>query len=312
MTKGLYSGVLTAWSDLEQISSKHNPRFKQWRQLQQPRYSSKTGLCLIEGVRLAADAAAAAADITFLLYADDDRGASAREQFQRLTAERRKMLAEVETETFRAQKMIEDATDQSSPCAVEELRLAPDLFGSISDTVHSQGMAAILRVAENRAPTEMDTRGLYLLCDGVQDPGNLGAILRVAAGFDYDGVFVTKGTVWHWGTKVLRAAMGAHFHCPIWSVDSAGVAIRQLKENGIFVWAADLNGVALPDALQERRDGLAFVVGNEGSGLSADARRLADGTVTIPFSGAVESLNVAVATAIICYESRRPQARPTR
>ena len=176
-------------------------------------------------------------------------------------------------------------------------------LASAADTESPQGVLAIApvpeRTLEGMQPSE---RTLLLVLDALQDPGNVGTILRTAAALGVDATLALPGTVDLWNAKVVRSAMGAHFHHPTLSCtwDELDTFRRQ---HGLALWAADAAGDAVEAIPTPAR--LALVVGNEGGGLGAEAHTRADRLVALPISAAVESLNVAVATGILLYVLRR-------
>lgn len=137
-----------------------------------------------------------------------------------------------------------------------------------------------------------------LLLDGVQDPGNFGTLVRSAVAFGVAAVVALPGTVDAWNPKSVRAASGSSFHVPILQVGWPA-AIEWLRREDFRVFAADAAGTPIQSVANARRT--ALVVGNEGSGLSAEARTAADETVAVPIDGPAESLNVAVAAGILLY-----------
>ena len=146
--------------------------------------------------------------------------------------------------------------------------------------------------------------GIVLAPIGVQDPGNLGAIIRTAAAAGAAGVAVTEGSADPFGWKALRGAMGSTFRLPVAQTGNAAAAVRCAREAGFTVLAAvPRTGRVLYDAdLGGRR----FVlVGTEGGGLHGELASLADDTVSVPMAPSVDSLNVAVAAAVLLYEARR-------
>jgi len=185
---------------------------------------------------------------------------------------------------------------------MEELS-EPD-FRSAADTDSPQGILAVADAPERRlsdVPTAEPLRLLVL--DAIQDPGNVGTIVRTAAALGATATISLPGTVDLWNAKVVRSGMGAHFHhlCLTGTWDELDTFRRG---HAVPVWAADASGESI-DRLGSTPSRLALVVGNEGSGLSSDARARADRFVALPISAAVESLNVAVATGILLYEFRR-------
>lgn len=175
--------------------------------------------------------------------------------------------------------------------------LADELFREISTVETPTGIVALIRIP---APSvgEADCRALL---EAIQDPGNLGSILRSAAAAGVGQVYLSPGCADAWSPKVLRAGMGAHFHLSI-------------HENSDLVMAArEFSGQVVATALNARKTlfdldlscPTAFIIGNEGAGISARLLECADSVVTIPMPGEAESLNAAAAAAICFFERVR-------
>ncbi|HEY4306676.1 MAG TPA: RNA methyltransferase [Gemmatimonadaceae bacterium] len=176
-------------------------------------------------------------------------------------------------------------------------------FASASDTDTPQGVLAIATVPETRLADLPDTQTLRLLVlDGVQDPGNAGTILRTAAALGASATLALPGTVDLWNAKVVRSGMGAHFHHPCLTGTWDDLAEFR-TERGVEIWAADVSGDPVRSTTPPAR--VALIMGNEGSGLSSQARTRADRLVALPIASSVESLNVAVAAGILLYELNR-------
>jgi TrmH family RNA methyltransferase len=179
-----------------------------------------------------------------------------------------------------------------------------------SDTQHPQGIVAAFRMVEWPPPQPREVPPLLLVCDAIQDPGNLGTILRAAEAAGVHAVWLSPGCVDPYNPKVVRAAMGAHFRLPIfaesaWAVLPAQLAKLQSSEIGLF--AADA-GASKPYDAVDWTQPAALIVSNEAHGLSGEARQLAEqrgGFISIPMAGGTESLNAAVAAAIILFEAAR-------
>ena len=172
-------------------------------------------------------------------------------------------------------------------------------FSSAAETESPQGVIAIAEVPERSlASLRGDWSGVVLVLDAVQDPGNVGTILRTAAALGAVATVALPGTVDLWNAKVVRSGMGAHFtHLALHGTWSELDAFR--KDSGAQLFAADASGGNVASVSVPKRVGL--IVGNEGAGLSADARSRADQVVALPLSSGVESLNVAVATGILLH-----------
>ena len=140
-----------------------------------------------------------------------------------------------------------------------------------------------------------------LVLDALQDPGNVGTILRTAAAFEVSATIALPGTVDLWNAKVVRSAMGSHFVHPTLT-STADVLTTFLRERGMALWGADAAGIPLPELQVPTQWALA--VGNEGAGLSPATQPMITTSVALPISPAVESLNVAVATGILLFALR--------
>lgn len=144
---------------------------------------------------------------------------------------------------------------------------------------------------------------LFIILDGVEDPHNLGAVIRVADCAGATGVIVPKHRGAGVTDTVVRVSAGASAHVKVSKVTNVNDAIRYLKDKGVFVFAADMDG---EDIYKTNLKGdIALVIGGEGSGVHALTRKLSDGIVSLPLYGQVNSLNASVATGIVVYEALR-------
>jgi TrmH family RNA methyltransferase len=185
---------------------------------------------------------------------------------------------------------------------VEVTEVSAQEFASAAETESPQGVLAIGEIPAYHLDTlALPARARLVVLDGVQDPGNVGTIVRTAAALGAAAVVALPGTVDLWNAKVVRSAMGAGFHLP--TLSSTWETLEMFRtRNAVSVWGADAAGTPL-DAL-DAPDRIALIVGNEGAGLSAEARACADVLVSLPIGSAVESLNVGVATGILLYQLR--------
>lgn len=151
------------------------------------------------------------------------------------------------------------------------------------------------------------TLPLIVVLAGIQDPGNLGTIVRSAEAFGADGVICLPGTVNVWNPKAVRASAGSVFRVPILSVEEQ-LALTELREAGVRIFATTVQG-AQPADLVDLADPVALVIGNEGNGVPPELAAKTDGAVTIPCPGPVESLNAAVAASVLLYEAARQRAQ---
>ncbi len=178
----------------------------------------------------------------------------------------------------------------------------PGLLAELSDVETSQGIIAAVPLPLLTPPT----LSLVLVLDGVQDPGNVGTLLRSAEAAGVDLVVGLAGTADLWSPKVVRAAMGAHFRVPL--VDDVDwAAVRPQLAALTAIYAATQQATLTYDQV-DWRQAVALVVGNEANGVSAETLQLAH-EVTIPMAGAVESLNAAIAGSVLLFEAARQRRR---
>jgi TrmH family RNA methyltransferase len=199
------------------------------------------------------------------------------------------------------------------PRSTEIVRLTETAFASAVETLSPQGIAALIEPPEHRLEDILEQPSpLILIAAGLQDPGNLGTLVRSAEAFGAAGVLTTPGTVSAWNQKALRASVGSSFRTPIVAVTQAEVT--QLQKRGIALLAAvgtGDNGV-LPAQEANLSQACAIMIGNEGSGLAKEWLALATLRITIPCPGPVESLNAAVAGSLLLYEASRQRATSFR
>jgi RNA methyltransferase, TrmH family len=190
--------------------------------------------------------------------------------------------------------------------AGERLLLADALVARISQLVSASGVAAVVRAPEpGPVPRILST---CLLLEDIQDPGNLGSILRTAVAAGIAQVFLSPGSVFAWAPKVIRAGMGAHFHLSIFE-DADLQAVARACSGRIVAMEPRAEGSLYELDL---KGPVAWILGNEGSGLSEQARSIATDRVRIPMPGSAESLNVAAAAAICLFEQLRQRGLSTR
>lgn len=182
--------------------------------------------------------------------------------------------------------------------------VADKLFKEISDTTNPQGILAVIRQKKISIEQVIDNsveNGFFIIAEELNDPGNLGTIVRTADACGCDGVFISKGSVDVYNPKVLRSTMGSVFHLPIISDVDVEECVQKLKDKGITIYAAHLKGKKYPYSLNLIK-GCSFILGNEARGLSDKVANLADVYVKIPMPGKAESLNASVAAGILMYE----------
>ncbi|WP_017719455.1 TrmH family RNA methyltransferase [Kamptonema formosum] len=183
--------------------------------------------------------------------------------------------------------------------------VSPEVLEAMATTVHPDGVVAA--ASQREAEFQVPQTGLALALETVQDPGNLGTIIRTAAAAGASGLCLSDDSADPEGPKVLRASAGAWFRLPVAVSPDLSAEVRRCQEQGVGVVATS-GSAALTYWEVDYRQPTLILLGNEGAGLSADLLALADRQVRIPLSAGVESLNVAIAAAAILYEAQR-QAR---
>lgn len=193
------------------------------------------------------------------------------------------------------------------PAETEILEMPREVLQSAMATEAPQPVAALVEPPDWTWAHLLDRHRkvvpLVLILAGIQDPGNLGTILRSAEAFGADGVLALPGTVCAWNPKAVRASAGSVFRVPLLTV-SVRDCIMHLREATVKIWTTTVHE-AEPADLVDLTAPVALILGNEGNGVPCEMAEMADGALTIPCPGPVESLNAAVAASVLLYEAAR-------
>ena len=183
--------------------------------------------------------------------------------------------------------------------------VSSEVFAKMSDTQTPQGILTVIKRLEYALEDLLDKPNpLFIILENLQDPGNLGTIVRTGEGAGITGVIMSNQTVDIYNPKTIRATMGSVYRVPFVYVEDLVGMIERLKERGIVTYAAHLEGKQYYDSFSFEK-GTAFLIGNEGNGLSRQLADAADAYLKIPMEGQVESLNAAIATSLLMYEAHR-------
>lgn len=264
-----------AQAQLRRVEGRHNPLVKELRQAFSHAERTAQGDCAIEGLRVVEEAIRSGLRFRAVFF---------KESAQNL-----------------AERLLPQIGSQ-----VEKLLLPDKLFDGAVASEAPQGVAALVRLKEFSVEDvfERVQVGPIVIVIGLQDPGNLGTILRSAEAFGSAGVVVGEGTVSPFNAKVIRASAGSLFRLPVVEARDLGHVLTRLKGQGLRLIATSSHkGVPLDQA--KLTGAVAMFVGNEGSGLPRDLLAQVDETVVIPHAGQVESLNAGVAGSIVLYEAAR-------
>lgn len=235
--------------------------------------------------------------------------ARARREQGLFAAEGRKMFLEAPADWIRkvyvSETMYESGTLGEALEQVEWELVEDRVFRQMSDTRTPQGVLTLLRIPRYSLEDLLQKEApLLVLLEDLQDPGNVGTILRTAEGAGADGVLLTANTADLFNPKVIRSTMGSIYRMPFYRMQDPAETMRQLQARDICSYAAHLQGENTYDR-EDYRGGTLFLIGNEGNGLSEEMSRQADRLIRIPMAGRVESLNAAMAAGILMYEAAR-------
>lgn len=182
--------------------------------------------------------------------------------------------------------------------------VADNVFDRMSQTQTPQGIMAVVRMKDNSLSDMLSGNPLLILVENLQDPGNLGTIIRMGEGAGVTGVIMSHNTVDIYNPKTIRSTMGSIFRVPFIYVQDFGDAVSECQKSGVKVYAAHLDGKNTYLG-EDYSTPTAFLIGNEGNGLTDDITKQADTLIRIPMEGEVESLNAAIACTILTYEAVR-------
>ncbi len=188
------------------------------------------------------------------------------------------------------------------PCEI----VADSVFDAMAETVTPQGVLAIVRMPEYSLEDMIEKAGTLVLLENLRDPGNLGTIIRTAEAAGVAGILLSKESVDIYNPKVIRSTMGAVYRVPFLYVEDFMELLKELSAKDVRLLASHLKGKKTFDKA-DYSGKVGILIGNEANGLSDEAAELAAEKVIIPMAGSVESLNAAVAAALLMYEAYRKQ-----
>jgi TrmH family RNA methyltransferase len=235
--------------------------------------------------------------------------AKTRREEDLFVAEGVRMCSEIPKERIQALYISESFSRQPQAAkltaGVRSVEVVTDeVFRTLSDTQTPQGILALVKQHHYELKDILGSAPLIMILEHLQDPGNLGTILRAGEGAGVTGILMDRETADIYNPKVTRSTMGSILRVPFVYTDDLHGAILGLKDAGVKVYAAHLQGKNSYD--QENFSGAtAFMIGNEGNGLTDETAALADTYIRIPMLGRVESLNAAVASSVLMFEAAR-------
>ena len=259
------------------VTSKDNQWVKEWRRLNDSaKYRRESGLFAIEGARLCADALRSNVPLQAVLY------------------------------TSSALAAYGNVVEPLLAAADTAVEISPELSRYMGDTMNPQGVFCIAKMLDNSLIIDkINIIGTYSALEDIQDPGNMGTVIRTAEALGMDGILLSDGCCDIYNPKVLRASMGGVFRMPLMRVGDMAQAVVALQEKGLTAFACVVDADATPITEVEMGKGAVALIGNEGNGLRADTVAACKHRVTIPMAGRAESLNASMAAGIILWEMCR-------
>lgn len=257
--------------EIKMITSKSNPQMKRLIQLQKKsKARAEEKVFVVEGIRMFAEVPKERVEKVYF------------------------------SETF-FNKRKEEMNLQSYPYEV----LSDEVFQYVSDTQTPQGVLCIVKQVQYQKERLLEIKNPhFMVLDNLQDPGNLGTIVRTAEGAGVDAVFMSKDCVDLYNSKTIRSTMGSIYRMPTIYIEDIPSLLDEFREQGVRSYAAHLDGKNSYDQ-EDYRGGTAILIGNEGNGLRDEVAQKADVWVRIPMHGQVESLNAAIAASIMMFEVSR-------
>lgn len=252
------------------IQSKQNPQVKQWKKLHTVKGRRQAQAYLIEGFHLVEEALRAGCTLQELMLTDPS--------------------------------FLDRIPRPSCPV----IEISQDIARDIRQTEQDQGIFALVQIDQSaiNLQTILGKGRRFVLLDDIQDPGNLGTIIRTADAANFSAVFMSPKTVNLYNDKVIRSTQGSLWHLPCVTFDLQEL-IPQLQDAGVKVYSSALNQSSMDYRQIDKDQALAFVIGNESQGVSSQIQALSDLRVHIPMPGKAESLNAAIAASILMFDSLR-------
>lgn len=251
------------------ITSTKNEKYKFFKSLKQKKIRMQSGLYTVEGIKSVSDAISADADIEAILISNS----------------------------------LYDSLNFTYPEGIPVYIVTDELFPGLSDTENPQGITAVIKKTKIRKFIP-DLSKAYIYCDRLQDPGNLGTIIRTADAAGFGGVLLSKECVDLYSPKTVRSSMGSFFHIPLYEEINAG-DITEYKRLGFSLVCGVLSDNTIDYTSADMTKPVIIAIGNEANGISEEILSRSDINVKIPIEGGAESLNAAVAAAVLMYETNR-------
>lgn len=260
------------------ITSKDNEQVKHIKKLKEKKYREEYGEFIVEGIKMVEEAIVENAKIKSIIICDDCK-----------------------TQNSIPNELMYEIAKLNC------IYVSEKVFNFITDVINPQGILAVIEkpnLKENKINYENDN---FLILDGIQDPGNIGTILRTVDSLNINQIIVSNDTADIYNPKVVRSTMGAIFRVKVVESDDLVKTVKEMKKHKIKIYATDLNTDKTIYNISYEKS--AIIIGNEANGVSIKMLQNADERIKIPMLGKTESLNAAVATSIILYEVYREKLK---
>ena len=255
---------------MQQITSKENGLIKHIIKLKEKKYRKEYNEYIIEGAKIVEEAIIEKAKIKQIIISEDA----------------------INSELI--QKHLREELQK-----IDYIQITPNIFKLISGVEKPQGVLAIIEKDKQEKKIDINQE-IILALDDLQDPGNLGTIIRTADSVGLNQILISKGTVDPYSPKVIRSTMGAIFRVKIIECENLKEILEKLKKNNFKIMVTDLNTDKSIYDIELQKN--VIIIGNEANGVSEEIKNIADTKVIIPMFGKTESLNASVATGVILYE----------
>jgi len=258
------------------IKSKDNNKIKYVRSLSSKKFRDEEDAFIVEGIKFVNEAIKEKADIEYILISESAIGKSE----------------------------VDELLKFSKDSFIETIACDDNVFNNAADTINAQGVLAVINKKEYSREEAIKEYKFAIMCDRIQDPGNLGTIIRTADAFGPAAVILNKGCVDVYNPKVVRASAGAIFRMPFIHADSDSEILEHLRKSGFNIISTVVDSdLSFDDIHQSER--ICVVIGNEGQGVSQEIINYSHMSITIKMSGRAESLNASIAAGISIYEIRK-------
>ncbi|HBQ63757.1 MAG TPA: hypothetical protein DD727_02295 [Clostridiales bacterium] len=261
------------------ITSSKNELYQRWLRLTTSRGRRENGLFLVEGLRFCTDAIASGITLSPVIFTRDF------------------------LKRFREEEL-SNQLEAWNQAGLQAAVLPDHLFERPSDTKTPQGILGVAPIPGLEGSFVPEPGGMYLILDGIQDPGNMGTLIRTADAAGFEGIIWVKGCVDICNAKVLRATMGSIFRIPAMMAETPQQAAEMMKVRGICVMTTNLEQ-GIPHTRADFSGGAAILIGSEANGASEELLSASSQRVRIPMRKGVDSLNASAAGAVLMYEAVR-------